>query len=119
MSSKPAHTHETHRIEFKRELTPELDLKKEVIAFLSRPVCADEEAAPFTGQIAQEPESRPESQLESKLAARVRLMLDATALGKLALTQGLGHQSVSGELNKQIRRLQRYRLTDTGKALLK
>ena len=28
---------ETHRIEFKRELTPELDLEKEVIAFLNSP----------------------------------------------------------------------------------
>lgn len=33
MSSKP----ETHRIEHKRELTPELDLEKEVIAFLNTP----------------------------------------------------------------------------------
>ena len=65
------------------------------------------------------------------------LMLDARALGKLALAQGLGHQGVSGELNKQIRRLQasglieytlpdksnsrlqQYRLTAQGKALLK
>ena len=28
---------ETHRIEYKRELTPELDLEKEVIAFLNTP----------------------------------------------------------------------------------
>ena len=33
MSSKP----ETHRIEHKRELTPELDLEKEVIACLNTP----------------------------------------------------------------------------------
>ena len=37
MSSKPAHAHETHRVEFKRELTPELDLEKEVIALLNSP----------------------------------------------------------------------------------
>ena len=37
MSSKPARAHETHRIEFKSELTPELDLEKEVIAFLNSP----------------------------------------------------------------------------------
>ena len=28
---------ETHRVEYKRELTPELDLEKEVIAFLNTP----------------------------------------------------------------------------------
>jgi hypothetical protein len=35
MSNKPMP--ETHRIEYKRELTPELDLEKEVIAFLNTP----------------------------------------------------------------------------------
>lgn len=163
MSSKPAHAHETHRVEFKRKLNAELDPEKEVIAFCSstqdgfvylgirfavnflpitfranRPMYADEETVPFTEQVIQEPETRPEarleSQLESKLAARVNLQLNATALGKLALAQGLGHQSVSCELNKQIRRLldrglieytipakpnsrlQQYRLTDKGRS---
>ena len=107
----------------------------------SRPVYADEETAPVAGQateqVESQPESRLESRLESKLAAKVILQLNATALGKLALAQGLGHQSVSGELNKQIRRLldsglieytlpdkpnsrlQQYRLTEQGRDLLK
>ena len=107
----------------------------------SRPVYADEERAPVAGQATEQVESRPESQLESRLesrlAAKVILQLNATALGKLALAQGLGHQSVSGELNKQIRRLldsglieytlpdkpnsrlQQYRLTEQGRDLLK
>ena len=36
MSSKPAHAHETHRVEFKRELNAALDLEKEVIASRTR-----------------------------------------------------------------------------------
>ena len=162
MSSEPAHAHETHRVEFKRELTSDLDLEKEVIAFCSspeggfvylgirfaancfpiklranRPMYADEETVLFTEQVTPEPESRPESQLEFKLAARVILQLDATDLGKLARARGLGHQSVLGELDKQTRRLldhglieytipdkpnsrlQQYRLTDKGRSVLK
>ena len=96
---------------------------------------------PATNPVIQQPESRPESwlesRLESKLTAKVVRMRDSSALGKLALAQGLGHQSVSGEPNRQIRRLldsglikytlpdkpnsrlQQYRLTAQGKALLK
>ena len=81
-------------------------------------------------------ESQLESRLESNLAATVLALLQAQESGKAALSQALGHRSVSGELHKQIRRLldlgliamtipekpqsrlQRYRLTPQGQALL-
>ena len=81
-------------------------------------------------------ESQPESRPESKLAAKVFLQLREQELGKAALARGLSHRSVSGELHKQISRLleqdliamtlpdkpnsrlQRYRLTSQGQALL-
>lgn len=81
-------------------------------------------------------DERLESRLESKLAAKVFLLLHAQEAGKAGLAQGLGHRSVSGELHKQISRLmqqgliamtlpdkpqsrlQRYRITPEGRALL-
>ena len=81
-------------------------------------------------------ESRPESRLESSLAAKVLLKLHQEEAGKSALAQHLGHKSVSGELKKQIRRLleleliemtlpdkpnsrlQKYRLTESGQSLI-
>ena len=83
------------------------------------------------------PESRPESRLESSLAVKVmELLLEADA-GKAQLAKQLGHKSVSGELKKQISnlltlrfiemtlpnvpnsRLQKYRLTDSGREQFK
>lgn len=81
-------------------------------------------------------ELRLESRLESRLAARLMLSLARAEAGKRDLARQLGHQSVSGELHKQIRRLldagliamtrpdkpnsrlQQYRLTEQGKQLL-
>ncbi|WP_345793230.1 ATP-binding protein [Thauera sp. JM12B12] len=79
--------------------------------------------------------SRLESRLESKLAAKIVLQLGTQPSGKAELARALGHTTVSGELHKQIRRLldlsliemtipdkpqsrlQRYRLTQTGRQL--
>ncbi|MGI6409045.1 MAG: Fic family protein [Thiopseudomonas sp.] len=81
-------------------------------------------------------ESQLESRLESKLAARLLLCLAKSELGKAEMARELGHQSVSGELHKQVRRLvelgviamtlpdkpssrlQKYRLTEQGRELL-
>ncbi len=81
-------------------------------------------------------ESRLESRLESALAAKVMLAIRPQPLGKAAIAPILGHKTVSGELHKQIKRmvdgglieptvpekptsrLQKYRLTAKGQALL-
>ncbi|MDO8804014.1 MAG: transcriptional regulator, partial [Elusimicrobiota bacterium] len=77
------------------------------------------------------PESQPES-----LEIRVLRQLMAAPLGKAELSARLGQKEISGQLNKVIRvllgnqtiemalpdkpnsRLQKYRLTDAGRALL-
>lgn len=84
-----------------------------------------------------QPESRPESQPESQpesLAQRVLRVLLAGPCGKAEISNLLGQKEVSGQLNKVIRelltsgdvaytlsdkpnsRLQKYRLTETGRA---
>lgn len=80
--------------------------------------------------------SRLESRLESTLAAKALLLLSEEEAGKTRLAEHLGHRSISGELHKQVgrllqqgliamtipdkpqSRLQRYRLTPSGQALL-
>ena len=80
-----------------------------------------------------QPKSRQESQPES-LAARVLRQLAAGPMSKSALSRSLGQRSVSGQLNKVVSalladgsigytipdrprsRLQKYRLTDAGRA---
>lgn len=78
-------------------------------------------------------ESQLELRLESGLAAKLMLLLAENELSKAELAQRLGHKMVSGELNKQVKRLmemeliamtlpdkpnsrlQKYRLTTKGR----
>jgi len=92
-----------------------------------------------TGQVAGEVEPQPESQPESRpesLEVRVLRLLTAFPLGKTELSAGLGQKEISGQLNKVIRvllgdqtieytipdkpnsRMQRYRVTAKGQAIL-
>ncbi|AVO49248.1 AAA family ATPase [Melaminivora suipulveris] len=104
---------------------------------LAQPHAAGAGAPRATTNTTTAPATAPEeaSRLESKLAARIFVLLLARESGKAALAQSLGHRSVSGELHKQIgrllergliamtlpekptSRLQRYRLTPRGQAL--
>jgi len=79
---------------------------------------------------------RLELRLGSAIAAKVLLLLSERLLGKSELANGLGHRSISGELNKQVKallgnqwiqmaildkpasRLQKYQLTQQGQELL-
>lgn len=87
-------------------------------------------------EIDQRLESQLELRLESNLAVKILIHLNQRELGRSEIAMRLGHQSISGELNKQIKSLldqqliertiphkptsskQKYRLTQEGRRLL-
>lgn len=115
----------------------ELGLRMRVVVRLAQMVPVGPISASTVEQeSAERLESRLESLLESNLAARVIILLGTAETGKAQLAVLLGHKSVSGELHKQIKRLltlefiemtlpdkpnsrlQKYRLTASGRELL-
>lgn len=143
---------ERKTLEFKRDLSSPKPLLKTLVAFantaggrlivgvaddhqvlgmLVRLVVRLAELLPVLPATEKVAVKRPESRLESALAAKVLMMLFEAEAGKVQ-SRMLGNKSVSGELHKQIKRLlilkfiemtlpeipnsrlQKYRLTDLG-----
>jgi ATP-dependent DNA helicase RecG len=87
-------------------------------------------------ELEQELTIQPEAQVDSRLATKVFLHLAQDADNKTGMARMLGHKTTSGELHKQVKRLvalnliemtipdkpnsrlQKYRLTTMGTALL-
>lgn len=69
------------------------------------PVHTESEVEAPVTQDVMEPESRPESRPESELAIRILTFLHTENKSKADLALSLGHKTISGELNNQIRAL--------------
>ncbi len=80
----------------------DLGLRVRVVVYLAQALPTTPAVLPGTGEHTT---PRLESRLESNLAAKVMLLLAEAEAGKAQLAAQLGHQSVSGELHKQIKRL--------------
>ncbi|MDW8936925.1 helix-turn-helix domain-containing protein [Legionella pneumophila] len=110
----------------------EIGMRIRFIIYLAQGIPIDSTFDKRDKQLESRLEPRLESRLESKLAARVIQVLQNGEAGKIQIARSLGHQTVSGELHKQIKqllkleiiemtipdkpnsRLQKYRLTNKG-----
>nr|WP_202428095.1 helix-turn-helix domain-containing protein [Malikia spinosa] len=83
----------------------ELGMHLRLTIYLKQPQVIPQPVLHDTSHFQPAPDERLESRLESKLAARIVLLLNEQPRGKSELAKSLGHQTVSGELHKQVRRL--------------
>lgn len=84
---------------------PELRLESETAQLESRLESETARLESRLESVAAGLQSRPELRLESRLGALILLALVERAKSMATLAAGFGHSTVSGELQKQVRRL--------------